>query len=89
MPRPPLLALLIDLSGTLHIGETPTPDAVRALARLRASHIAFRFCSNTSKQSTASLHASLLQLGFDIQREELWTSIGAVKNTLDTLGVKK
>lgn len=33
--RPPIQALLIDLSGTLHVGSTPIPGAVEALSRLR------------------------------------------------------
>jgi hypothetical protein len=30
-----LSAVLIDLSGTLHVGSSPLPGAVQALARLR------------------------------------------------------
>ncbi|KAI0319842.1 HAD-like domain-containing protein [Amylostereum chailletii] len=89
MTRPPIRALLIDLSGTLHVGTTPTPAAVHALARLRASQIPFRFCSNTSKQSTASLHTSLAAIGFNVKPEELWTSIGAVRRVLDALAITR
>jgi hypothetical protein len=40
-----LTALLIDLSGTLHIGDEPTKGAVRSLQRLRDANFPFRFWS--------------------------------------------
>ena len=70
--RPPIRTLLIDLSGTLHIGSAPTPGAVHALERLRNARIPFRFTSNTSKESTADLLYKLRGMGFDVRKEELW-----------------
>jgi ribonucleotide monophosphatase NagD (HAD superfamily) len=49
MQGPAVRALLIDISGTLHVGAKPTPDAGSALRRLQASGIPYRFYSNTSK----------------------------------------
>ena len=75
--RPPLQALLIDLSGTLHVGSTPTTGSVEALTRLRdynamhkGSPLPFRFCSNTSKEGRRELEARLLGMGFDIRIED-------------------
>ena len=94
--RPFIRALLIDLSGNIHVGSTPTHGAVQALQRLRESGIPFRFCSNTSKESTGSLVTRLVGMGFDVQsngggagREEVWTSIGAVKRVAGTMGLKR
>ncbi|KAJ3570407.1 hypothetical protein NP233_g4423 [Leucocoprinus birnbaumii] len=64
--RPLIRALLIDVSGNLHVGSKPTPDAVDAFRRLKASGIPFRLCSNTSKESTQSLVSRLNKLGFGI-----------------------
>ncbi|TFK53265.1 HAD-like protein [Heliocybe sulcata] len=92
MPRPHITALLIDLSGTLHIGSTPTPRAISALAKLRESQIPFRFCTNTSKESTEELGARLKGIGFDVRGEEegeVWSSLGAVKRVLASRGVRK
>ncbi|KAK2465845.1 hypothetical protein APHAL10511_001486 [Amanita phalloides] len=91
MQRPALRALLIDVSGTLQVGASPTPGAVQALKELRLAGIPFRLCSNTSKESTQSLLARMKAQGFDIRDEEqgikeLWTSIGAVKQALKQLG---
>ena len=91
--RPPLRALLIDLSGTLHVGNHPTPGAVEALARLRAANIPFRFCSNTSKESTESMRKKLERMGFSgeggIQSNELWTSIGVIGGVLKERGIQR
>lgn len=93
MSSQPIRALLIDLSGTLHAESTPLPGAIQALQRLRASGIPFRFCSNTSKESTSSLCQKLRQIGFDIPQEtqhrEVWTSVGAVRQLLEDRGLKR
>lgn len=87
--RPPISALLIDLSGTLHVGSSPTPGAVAALRKLRAARIPFRFCSNTSKESKADLCTRLRHIGFEVQDREIWTSLGAVKSLLEERGLKR
>jgi len=93
MSSQPIRAVLIDLSGTLHVESTPLPGAIRALQRLRDSGIPFRFCSNTSKESTSSLCQKLRQIGFDIppetERKEVWTSVGAVRQLLEDRGLKR
>ena len=38
-----LKALLIDLQGILHVGHSPTTDAVHAIEMMRASRIPFAF----------------------------------------------
>ena len=93
MSSQPIRALLVDLSGTLHTESTPLPGAIQALQRLRASGIPFRFCSNTSKESTSSLCQKLRRIGFDIppetERKEVWTSVGAVRQLLEDRGLKR
>ncbi|EPQ59855.1 hypothetical protein GLOTRDRAFT_56121 [Gloeophyllum trabeum ATCC 11539] len=95
MPRPQIVALLIDLSGTLHIGSDPVPRAVSAVQKLRQLNIPFRFCTNTSKESTNDLKDRLRRMGFEVrpgnngEQEEVWTSIGAVKRALTSKGLKK
>ncbi|KZT19770.1 hypothetical protein NEOLEDRAFT_1123728 [Neolentinus lepideus HHB14362 ss-1] len=95
MPRPHIAALLIDLSGTLHVGSTPAPHAVSAIEKLRQSHIPFRFCTNTSKESTDDLKGRLKRMGFEVrgsrdsEEEEVWSSLGAVKRVLASKGLRK
>ncbi|KAF8122590.1 HAD-like domain-containing protein, partial [Boletus edulis] len=86
---PPIRALLIDISGTLLIGSSPIPGAAQALSTLRAARIPFRLCSNTSKESSHAIHERMCTAGLDVRREELWTSVGALRVVLKELGVKR
>ncbi|KAJ7935950.1 HAD-like domain-containing protein [Mycena leptocephala] len=100
-PRPALRALLIDISGTLHVGSTPTPRAVDAFRRLQDSGVPFRLCSNTSKESTRDVSARLRELGFEVQEapqadsestrapREVWTSIGSVRRVMQDMGIRR
>lgn len=40
----------MDISGTLHIGENPTRDAVQALKRLQQSGIAVKLITNGTQR---------------------------------------
>jgi hypothetical protein len=46
-----LSAVLIDLSGTLHIGKTALPGAAAALSRLRQAGLKARGAAHTTKHS--------------------------------------
>ncbi|KAH8107460.1 hypothetical protein DFH11DRAFT_1732285 [Phellopilus nigrolimitatus] len=50
IPRPAIRALLINLSGTLHIASAPTTVAAAAVSRAWQAGFAVRFCSNTSQE---------------------------------------
>ncbi|KAH8115624.1 HAD-like domain-containing protein [Phellopilus nigrolimitatus] len=89
MPRPAIRALLIDLSGTLHIGSTATPAAAAALAHARKAGLVVRFCSNTSQESTRALRERLGGMGFDVRDGELWTSLGALKEVVREMKLQR
>ncbi|KAF2362925.1 HAD-superfamily hydrolase LHPP/HDHD2 [Trinorchestia longiramus] len=79
MCRKKFLAVLIDLSGTLHIGNTSTPSAVAALQRLRNSSLKLLFVTNTTKESGSHLKRRLDSIGFDIKAEEIFSSLSAAQ----------
>ncbi|GAA5967250.1 hypothetical protein JCM3765_001748 [Sporobolomyces pararoseus] len=83
-----LRALLIDLSGTLHVDSTATPDAKVALERLRAAKVPLRFVSNTSKESRSSLLKKMRTMELDVREEELFTSLSAVKDLVQRRGLR-
>lgn len=64
--RPHITALLIDISGNLHVESTPTLNAVDAFQNLIGSGVPFRLCSNSSKESSASLVKKLNSMGFEL-----------------------
>lgn len=70
LPRRPQ-AVLIDLAGVLHIDDQAIPGAVAALQRLRASGLALRFLTNTTRSPRRRIVANLQQMGFTIAPEEV------------------
>lgn len=78
----PLRAVLIDLAGVLHVGDVALPGAREALERLRASGLALRFLTNTTRRTRQRLTADLLRLGFEIAPEEVVTATSAARDFL-------
>lgn len=78
-----LKAVLIDLSGTLHIEDTAVPGAQEALTRLRQASVAIKFVTNTTKESKRHLLERLQRLSFDLQEKEIFTSLTAARNLLE------
>lgn len=79
---------MLDLSGTVHIGDRPTDGAANAIKRLRAAGIPLRFVSNTSKESKASLLAKMAKMELDVREHELFTSLSAVRQLVHRKGLK-
>ena len=75
--------VLIDLSGTVHIGDAPIPGALEAIRLLRAEGIPFRFVTNTSRKTRAMLHADLADIGLDVPEEHIFTAPMAVRRYLE------
>mmetsp|Transcript_2198 Transcript_2198/g.4949 ORF Transcript_2198/g.4949 Transcript_2198/m.4949 type:complete len:276 (-) Transcript_2198:2070-2897(-) len=84
--------VLIDLSGTLHVGGKVIPGAVESLKRLRDAGKRVRFLTNTSTKATSRLWQELLDMGFCgessqgdemmMMEEMLLTSVLATKQYL-------
>ncbi|XP_071447363.1 haloacid dehalogenase-like hydrolase domain-containing protein 2 [Hetaerina americana] len=81
-------AVLIDLSGTVHIENDIIPGSIAALERLRKSGLALRFVTNTTKESRSLLLSRLTTLGFNIKPEEVFTSLIAARTLVETLKVR-
>jgi HAD superfamily hydrolase (TIGR01458 family) len=77
-------AVLIDLSGTVHIGDTLIPGAADAIQRLRHAGHRVRFLTNTSTKSSTTLLEQLDRLGVVLhhREEELLTSVLATRHYL-------
>lgn len=78
-----IAAVLIDLSGTIHIDDTVIPGAIEALKRLRATNVKIKFVTNTTKESKHVLHERLKRIGFGIDSEEIFTSLTAARQLID------
>ncbi len=80
--------ILIDLSGTIHIGDQALPGAVEAIRRLRETGVPFRFVTNTSRKTRAMLHHDLQRLGVDVPVGHLFTAPLAVRRYLEENGLR-
>ncbi|RKP14155.1 HAD-like domain-containing protein [Piptocephalis cylindrospora] len=74
--------VLVDLSGTVHIGGKVVGGAIEAVEQLRQANIPFRFCTNTTKESKAELVNRLDSLGISVREEEVFTSLTACAHLL-------
>ncbi|HOI57273.1 MULTISPECIES: TIGR01458 family HAD-type hydrolase [unclassified Methanoculleus] len=63
-------AFLIDIDGVLYVGDRPIEGADRALRELDRRGIPYRFVSNTTRRSRASVARRLESLGYTIP--EAW-----------------
>ncbi|XP_047487427.1 haloacid dehalogenase-like hydrolase domain-containing protein 2 [Penaeus chinensis] len=76
-------AVLIDLSGTIHVEDAVIPGSIEALKKLRATDVKVKFVTNTTKESKRKLHERLTKIGFDIHKDEIFTSLTAARQLID------
>lgn len=75
--------VLIDLSGTLHIDDVATRNAISALQKLRDSGRSLRFVTNTTKESGEHLFQRLVRLGFVVHAKEIFSSLAAARRLVE------
>lgn len=79
-------AFLIDLDGVLYNDDQPIPGAKEAIAHLRAQGIPFRFITNTTMRSRASLQHKLASFGFEVSENEIFNAPYAAAQYLRNQG---
>ena len=84
----PYKAVLIDLAGVLHTGDAPIPGAIAALQRLRASGLALRFLTNTTRSPSFTIVEKLSAMGFQIAAGEVQTAVLATRKLVEMRGLK-
>jgi HAD superfamily hydrolase (TIGR01458 family) len=80
--------VLLDLDGTLYIGNQAIPGAVEAIAQLRRRGFALRFLTNTTTKSRTQLIAQLRAMNFELDESELISAPVAAKLELQALQQK-
>jgi HAD superfamily hydrolase (TIGR01458 family) len=79
--------ILLDLDGTLYVGQQAIPGAVGCIKTLRERGIRLRFLTNTTTKSRADLVADLRTMGFTLEDDELISAPFAAK--LELLSIQK
>lgn len=77
--------ILLDLDGTLYVGDSPISGAIECLATLRAQGIALRFLTNTTTKSQQQLINQLRAMGFTLGDDELISAPIAARLALEKL----
>jgi len=79
----------LDLDGVLYVEGAVIPGAVEAVARLDASGMPFRYLTNTTSRSRASLAARLAGLGFPAREGMILSAPAAAAAMLAASGVRR
>lgn len=80
---------LLDLDGTLYVGEEPLPGALEAVRSLERRGVPRRYLTNTTRLSRRALADRLRRMGFDVGPEEIFTAPLAAAAWLNARGVRR
>lgn len=80
--------VLLDLDGTVWVGDRPTPRAVEAIAALRVAGKSIAFVTNDGRHGDDEYVRKLWRLGFRASREEVVTVGGALQHVLAESGYR-
>lgn len=78
--KPAIKGLMIDLSGTVHVGSTLLPGVQAAISKLKERGVPLKYVTNTSKESKTSLHNKLVGAGLAVSADDLFTSLSAARS---------
>lgn len=71
--------ILFDLDGTLYANGKPIKNAVDTIELLRKKNIKMGFVTNTDGSPVEYIHQRIINMGFNISIEEVFTPVAAVK----------
>jgi HAD superfamily hydrolase (TIGR01458 family) len=74
--------LLLDLDGTLYVGEEPVAGAREALGALEASGLALRYVTNTTRMPRCAVVERMRTLGFLVEEDEVFTPAWAASRLI-------
>ena len=74
--------LLVDLDGTLYVGDEPVPGAREAVRRLLDAGLALRYVTNTTRKPRRDIVAGLRGMGFPACEEHVFTPAVAAAGRL-------
>jgi len=74
--------LMLDLDGTLYVGEEPVAGAREALQALEASGLALRYVTNTTRMPRRAVVERMRKLGFEVEEDEVFTPAWAASRLI-------
>ena len=79
--------VLLDLDGTVFIGDRLVPGAAEAIAALRRGGLPLRFGTNTTRMSRTALVERMHRLGVELETAEVLTAPLAASSWLEKKGL--
>ncbi len=73
------MGILSDIDGTLYYKGAPVPGAIEAVEMLREKGIKLLFFTNTDSKTPKNIYKLLIEYGFEVKEEEIFTPIIALK----------
>ena len=86
-PLEDIKGVLLDLDGTIFVGDRLVPGAADAVDALRRSGLPLRFGTNTTRMSRTALVARLKQMGLALESDEVFTAPLAAAAWLEKKGL--
>ena len=74
--------LMLDLDGTLYVGEEPIAGAREAVGVLEASGLALRYVTNTTRMPRRAVLERMRTLGFMVEEDEVFTPAWAASRLI-------
>jgi HAD superfamily hydrolase (TIGR01458 family) len=71
--------LLFDIGGVLYTGDTVIPGAIETIKLLKKD-FPMRFVTNTTRRTPDTILTKLRNMGFPVEKEELFTALDATRN---------
>jgi HAD superfamily hydrolase (TIGR01458 family) len=65
--------LLVDLDGTLYVGDEPVEGAREAIDKLESLGLVLRYVTNTTRKPRREVSEHLRSLGFEVDEAEIFT----------------
>ncbi len=75
--------IIFDMDGVLHVGKTPVPGAIEALAKIRKKGVKLFFLTNNGEHTREFFVERLRGFGFEAHVEEMYSSSYGVARYVD------
>jgi len=89
MPNPEIKGLLLDLSGTLYIGDRPINGALQAVNALGDAGVPIRYVTNTTSKPRSRILERVRALGFGIRADHVLTPAILINDLLRKHGHRR
>lgn len=85
----PFKGILSDIDGTLYFKGAPIPGVIETISKLRKRGIKLLFLTNTDSKSPKTIYTQLIEYGFFVTENEIFTPITALMEFLSVRREKR